>query len=430
MVRACHAPDHHSPALEATPRFTARPPDPKRPLSPFRRVIFGAIALSLSLLISFAILEFGLATFYSSNVAEIQRTVFDEELGWRLKPGQYWIKAPQAFIPHPVSINTLGLRHPNLQANQPLGSTRIIALGDSFTFGELVADRDLFSSLLQARLNSERSGATYQVINAGVPGYGNAQELLFIRRLAARGIVADIYLLNLFTNDLADNLRLNPTDLSQNPIQPGFTLTPDARLLLQHRPQSRLTRDSNLVPVRRRTGFKLLEIIKAHLDSLAQTKPSLMRIAHAAGFPITIPRVPGVINAWYNDDVLDPGIPLMKALIREIDATVKHLGGVLLVTLIPSPLQVYPETYDPIIRSSFPHSLPAQRFLADPHRAQRITRQICAESGIPFLDVYDAFVAHKDQSLYVPGDGHFSKAGHSVFAAALGNFVHAHARRE
>jgi hypothetical protein len=51
---------------------------------------------------------------------------------------------------------------------------------------------------------------------------------------------------------------------------------------------------------------------------------------------------------------------------------------------------------------------------------------MCHELQIPFLDPYDAFVARKSRSLYVPGDGHFSEVGHAVYAMILAEFVRAH----
>ena len=152
-----------------------------------------------------------------------------------------------------------------------------------------------------------------------------------------------------------------------------------------------------------------------------------MRLARALGFDVTVPRLPGVISAWYDDDVLNTGIPLMKALLAEINETVKSRNGVLLVSLIPSPMQVYKEAYGEILRASFPDDPMAKGFLADPNRAQRLVRSMCQELNLPFLDVYDVF-ASSNRSLYVPVDGHFNDAGHALYAESLERFVSAHLR--
>ena len=264
------------------------------------------------------------------------------------------------------------------------------------------------------------------MVNAGVPGYGNSQELLLLRRLAAVGIVGKIYILNLFTNDITDNLRLNPADLSVNLVQPGAVLDADGHISFEHKPANTLRKGSNLVAGRPHAGPKLLAVVKANLESLGQTRPALAEWARWFGFEASFQRMPGVINGWYNDDVLGKGVPLMKALLWEMNAAVKGLHAHLLVSLIPSPLQVYTGTYNPILRATFPDSPQVRRFLDDPTRPQRIIREMCAELGIPFLDMYDVVTKTAGRSLYIPGDGHFNEAGHAVFATSLAGFVKAH----
>jgi lysophospholipase L1-like esterase len=393
------------------------------PASRLRRFLVAATAIGLSVLVSFGILEFGLARFYYSNIDVLRQDEFDAELGWRLKPGQYRVKAPEAFSTYTVSINRFGIRNAELTPSRPVGTRRIIALGDSFTFGQGVDDETLFTTQLERRLNG-RNGGRYEVINAGVPGYGTAQELILMRRLAHAGIVGEIYLLNIFTNDILDNLRLDYATRSENPIQPGFELTPDGSLAFTRKPKHELREGTNFVSVQRQPTSKLLSVVKVRLQSLAQTKPGLVRLARRIGFDITIPRIPGIISAWYDDDVLSKGVPLTKALLAELNGEVRSRQGVLLVSLIPSPMQVYSDSYGEVLRASFPDDPMAKRFLEDPTRAQRIIRGMCVELGIPFLDMYDVLVS-KNRSFYIPIDGHFNEAGHDVFAGSLEQFVSA-----
>jgi lysophospholipase L1-like esterase len=391
-----------------------------------RHVLAGASAITISLLMAFAILEFGFARFFYTNEAELRQDEFDPELGWRLNPGEYTIKAPQAFMTHTVSINQMGLR----EAHTPLRNSsspvrRVVVLGDSFTFGQGVDDTTLFTTQLERRLNERQTEIRYEVVNAGVPGYGTGQELILTRRLMALGVVGQIYVLNIFTNDLLDNLRLDYGSRMTNPIQPGFTLDADGRLTFSYRPQRILREGSNLVAAQQRPTSMLFSVLQVRLRSLAQTKPGFVRFARTLGFDVTVPRLPGVISAWYDDEVLRRGIPLMKALLAEIDATVKKRNAVLLVSLIPSPMQVYKDAYGEILRASFPDDPMAQGFLTDPNRAQRLIRLMCQELNLPFLDVYDEFAA-SNRSLYVPVDGHFNEAGHALYAESLEQFVRAH----
>ncbi len=400
-----------------------RVPAPQREISRLRRFVLGSVSVFLGLFLSFVILEFGLATFYYSNGEEIERYTFDKELGWRFKPGQYVIKPPGSLLKYKISINSLGLRYREL-GPRPEGTKRIIVLGDSFTFGENVRDEALFSTQLERRLNDRPavSGLKYEVVNTGVPGYGNAQELLLTRRLASAGVVGDVYILNVFTNDILDNLCMNYGDRSRNAVQPGFVLE-NGQLIFKYKPENVSRDQGNLVAVRRGFNLKLVSVVKNNLQSIAQTKPGLTKLAGSLGFNINVQRMPGIINAWYDDEVLASGVPLMKALIGEINTTVRSHNGTLIVTLIPSPMLVYSETYDQIIKKSFPDDPQAKQFLADPARAQRIISQMCKELNLPLLDMLPILQANRNRSFYLPADGHFNEAGHAIFAASLEKFV-------
>jgi len=54
---------------------------------------------------------------------------------------------------------------------KPNNVFRIIAFGDSFTFGEGVADNNNWVKQLEDKLNENSQGCIYEVINFGVPGY-------------------------------------------------------------------------------------------------------------------------------------------------------------------------------------------------------------------------------------------------------------------
>ena len=82
--------------------------------------------------------------------------------------GGRWTLAP-GFHKNGIDVNRLGFRGPETTLAKPSGTFRIVALGDSVTFGHRL--RVTYPAMLEARL-AERAGCSpIEVINAGVPGY-------------------------------------------------------------------------------------------------------------------------------------------------------------------------------------------------------------------------------------------------------------------
>ncbi len=74
--------------------------------------------------------------------------------------------------------NGLGFRGPELRDD---GSVRILALGDSCTWGWHVSEVQTYPARLQQSLDQRYGDGRYQVINAGVPGYTSYQTLVALR---------------------------------------------------------------------------------------------------------------------------------------------------------------------------------------------------------------------------------------------------------
>src|SRR5262245_44616915 len=78
--------------------------------------------------------------------------------------------------------NSLGLRGDEVPDD---GTTRILAIGDSCTWGWGVAESDAYPTMLQRMLDYHSGGRRYTVINAGVPGFTSYQGLLYLRERGA-----------------------------------------------------------------------------------------------------------------------------------------------------------------------------------------------------------------------------------------------------
>jgi len=115
----------------------------------------------------------------------------DSHLLHRLKPNQ------TAFT-HSFAVftNSYGLRNEEIALRPAHGTSRILCLGDSLTFGVGVALADTYPKRLEAALNATGHGR-YEVINAGVPAYDTWQEVAYLReegwRFEPRLVVIGFY---------------------------------------------------------------------------------------------------------------------------------------------------------------------------------------------------------------------------------------------
>ena len=130
---------------------------------------------------------------------------YDPRLGWSLQPGldKFLMPAGAAGVFGPdrdftITTNALGLRGGPIT---PKGTRRrILAIGDSTTFGWGIDDGETWPAQLETILNGGSDGGAWQVINAGVNAYSSYQGL---RYLEERGfdLEPDIVVASFWFND-------------------------------------------------------------------------------------------------------------------------------------------------------------------------------------------------------------------------------------
>jgi lysophospholipase L1-like esterase len=121
---------------------------------------------------------------------------FNKELGWDLLPN--WEGTVKSVH---VKTNAFGMRDDPFPLEKPAYTIRILALGDSFTFGFKVADDSCYVEVLERLLNSKGPRPRYEVLNGGVGGYNTEQEK---RWLITKGLAfhPDIILVGFVLNDV------------------------------------------------------------------------------------------------------------------------------------------------------------------------------------------------------------------------------------
>lgn len=127
----------------------------------------------------------------------------DPDIGYVLTPG-YSGELVRSEFRTPIQIGQSGLRG-NDPAPPQDDTIRILVLGDSQAWGFGVTDSQTFSVQLEELLSQRFPERDIQVLNAGVPGYGTADQLAF---LETRGeeLQPDIVVVQfLSVNDLIEN---------------------------------------------------------------------------------------------------------------------------------------------------------------------------------------------------------------------------------
>jgi lysophospholipase L1-like esterase len=85
-----------------------------------------------------------------------------------------------------IRTNSWGMRDDEPRPPGDTSVRRIVAIGDSVTFGFGVAGEDTYPNVLERRLNDGSPGERYEVLNLGVGGYSTRDEAIVLRHKGLR----------------------------------------------------------------------------------------------------------------------------------------------------------------------------------------------------------------------------------------------------
>ena len=161
--------------------------------------------LALLLAAEFALLEAGMRVAGGSEAAPSFQQIFmqDPRVGHRLKPGARTVYSTVEFSTE-LSINAQGVRDDRDLGPKRPGQTRVVVLGDSLVLSVQVPFEQTFMAQLERELTAADPTREWQVVNAGVQGYGPADEWLFYRHVVD-ALDPDIVLIVVFVaNDATE----------------------------------------------------------------------------------------------------------------------------------------------------------------------------------------------------------------------------------
>lgn len=145
-----------------------------------------------------------------------------------------------------VKTNSCGMRGPERPVAKPDNTYRIALLGDSFTFGWGVEQKETFAQVIEDNLNAIYKGSpAIEVLNFGVPGYSTFQEVhQFIEKGDAFN--PDAVLVFFVQNDFGPPFFIR--NLGKPGIVPSTEIAQLAMKLLDPRAAERAIRDAGLDP--------------------------------------------------------------------------------------------------------------------------------------------------------------------------------------
>lgn len=318
----------------------------------------------------------------------------DAELGWTFAPGKVGFKfARTGEFAHPVRINGDGFRDRERSPAPPEGSQRILVLGDSYAAGLQVRFEETFQQRLEGRLNPAGSATRFEVLNAGVDGYGTAQELLLFEERAHR-YGADVVVLSFFPfNDLSDN------SMDAGSLQHWLAYSYGRPYFVRE--------DGELVR-RWRTGME-------HWD----LEGPLARLLRHSMLYVTLHPVPGGaadrlpfrhadVYARPYGEALQESWSLTRALLARLEERVRQDGAELVVALVSE-----------------------RKALRGERGTIRPLAETLAGDGLRVLDLEAQLEPHplRDEGpLYFEKDPHWNARGHRAVADAMESFLREHCR--
>ena len=340
----------------------------------------------------------------------------DPYFGWGHTPGDSFQRVTNGRSVE-IQINSLGLRSPETAYEKKPGTMRVLVLGDSFTEAFQVPAESIYPSRIEQLLNT-RNAREYEVINAGVAGYGTDNALLFYRHEGYK-YDADVVLLSLYVgNDIRNNwYRLDTID-SGGLRKPYFSPGPDG-LELNMYPFDRHSSLTTRIKIFLNRNVRLYSFARELRDRLRSREIPAGR--GDDGAPPTVPLDMQLFDSSVNEN-WEIAWSVTEQLIGMLRDEVEAAGQRFVVALIPTKAQVHRHYWQAFLADM--EGLDLSDFRLD-WPTERL-RRILESRGIEFIDLAPAFreqAAAADSELYIPDDGHWNEAGHDIAAATIAGYL-------
>ena len=326
-------------------------------------------------------------------------------------------QTPASLRPHvPVRgsigvTNSQGFRDRERTFERSSAAPRVLALGDSITWGAGVSYDETFTALLERSLQATAPGA--EVINVGVPGWGPHEEFHLLKVYGVK-LQSDVVLLNFFVGNDIQNERWEDTNLARILVVAGQSYYVHSNGNWVH---------DTLGPDRWFLYHDLNYLIKVGVGRIRQAGESREGGTPAGETAPLVSRAHYVKAIRERDDIyLQADSPLFGEHWKRTLATLTEIRDYLQARSLPLVLVLIPDhvQLDPELQREFLAAIGAEPARYDFEKPQKLLRAWCAKNGVRLLDLLPVFQADADpRRLYFTNDYHLTAAGHQVSARAI-----------
>ena len=296
-----------------------------------------------------------------------------------------------------IKTNGDGLRDIEHAVNKSENVYRIIALGDSFTFGWGINQEDAWWKILENMLNNEDKERKYEIINLGVWMYTFDQQLL---RLKDKGlkykpdlVIQGIYWPHLKT--IATHQWVVDNEGNLLSINDPTIYVNEDNLLK--------TKDKNILLHSLKKHSKLLNAIISRLQ--------ILLLRHRL--------ISDDLLFLRGDSVVTHSDTWQKALesIHQTKEILAKKGINYVVFFIPRDVQVSKREWSPLYLDIMNDQLYQDEF------PQKIFSNFFLKEKIPYLDLLSVFRKDYSPDLYYVTDPHWTKEGHRLAGEQIYKFI-------
>lgn len=323
-----------------------------------KRVAAGVGLALLGAIVALAVCEAGLRLAGLAPVPlQYGDNVRDDAIGYRRRPLSSIVgRSESGEFDFRYDHNSLGFRDGEHAVDKPPGTRRIVAIGDSFTYGVGADDDATYPAELERRLNARPHRPRVEIVKLGLPRQFPLLERLTLEEYGW-DFSPDLVLLTLLPNDLVDSERGG-----------------DAVCVGEH-------------------GY-LVPCAAGHWSPAALSAYMHFAVVRLAVHAWNRPRADAAVEKGAHEG----GWRAIEAEIGEILRETRERSAVLVVVALPQ----------------------RPPWSAEDAEFERRLGAWCAANGVEFVPTLAAMrEASSTQTLYWPRDGHCTAAGYGVVAGVV-----------